>query len=215
MVFQAFNPSYLGGRGRRVSSLRPARAKLARPCWNRLDFGALRTCLTWYCISGWTFFSFSEPSFQLQMRGGYPHADSGTTETTPTWPRDYPFPSPLIHYWWLGITRFFPCHRLVYIFKPPGERKTLSLLPASTWPLPHFCNSPPSLLMNSITPMCPAWMLPCSTQRIWESSDQRLHHCHLSQTHTNIHTHTHKRTGGVAQGGAKALGSIPSTTKIK
>jgi hypothetical protein len=93
--------------------------------WGKLRYGTfrtLKTCMTWYCISGWTFFSFWEPSFQLQMCGSYSHISPGTTHA--------------------------PAHSLIIgSWEPPGSSLPIasvgfkstwkeedSLLPASTWP---------------------------------------------------------------------------------
>jgi hypothetical protein len=114
----------------------------AKKNWGKI--GTPRTYMTSYCISGWIFSSFSEPSFHLQMCVGYSYPGSGTTQITPTWPRDHQCPSPLIHYWLLEITRFFPSHKLASVLKALGkENEPLSasnihLVPPHPFVLPSL-----------------------------------------------------------------------------
>jgi hypothetical protein len=82
----------------------------------------------------------------------YSHSNSRTTQTTFVWTRAHPCPSPLINYW-LGITRFFPSHRLAWLSKVPGKKDSLcfQLLPGPT--MPPFVILLPK---TPFTPTCPA-----------------------------------------------------------
>jgi hypothetical protein len=87
-----------------------------------------------------------------------------------------PCPSPLIDYW-METTWFLPSPRLVSIMKAPGEEK--HPLSASILQLCLPCSLLyfPSLTFNKLHlhPCVLPWILPHKTQRIWKTSDYRLH----------------------------------------
>jgi hypothetical protein len=100
---------------------------------------------------------------------------------TMVWLRNYPHlagnhPCPtLLTNYWAGISLFSPSHRLWYILKAPEEQKH-NLLDSNFHLIMLYFTS---LTFNKLHlyPRVLPWILPSGIQRIWKSSDHRLHQC--------------------------------------
>jgi hypothetical protein len=127
-----------------------------------------------YCISSWTFLSFSEPSFQLQMCVCYSHPGPGTTHAPP--------------YQWItgGLESPGPSLPIGVGFKSNWKETLCFQLPRG--PTMAFCNFFPNLLLWPL--LCPHILSGCI-----QHGCKNLDFLFINETTANAQTQWKRKIG--------------------